>query len=88
MRRDTDDEDLDEDEDVDDEELDEATEATETSSGRLGGFAAGLTIGVLVGAGVALLFAPASGNVTRRRLRRNRMIRDAAETSVNSTTTG
>lgn len=70
MRRDVDADDLDEAEEAEEEELDDATDETATSSGRLGGFAAGLTIGVLVGAGVALLFAPASGNVTRRRLRR------------------
>ncbi|MBI1722310.1 MAG: YtxH domain-containing protein [Gemmatimonadetes bacterium] len=33
-------------------------------------FVAGLVIGVLVGAGVALLFAPQSGGETRRLIRR------------------
>ena len=37
---------------------------------RFGGFAAGLAVGALVGAAVALLFAPDEGSVTRRRLKR------------------
>ena len=69
MRRD-DDEDLDEAAEDEDEELEDTAEETDMDSPRLGGFAAGLALGVLVGAGVALLFAPASGDVTRRRLRR------------------
>jgi len=67
MRRDDEDE-LDEDETDEEEELEEAEASG--GSGRIGGFAIGLTLGVLVGAGVALLLAPASGNVTRRRLKR------------------
>ncbi len=34
------------------------------------GFAAGLLLGALIGAGVALLFAPQSGEDTRRMIRR------------------
>jgi gas vesicle protein len=37
---------------------------------RAGGFAAGIAFGVLLGAAVALLFAPAQGSVTRGKLRR------------------
>ena len=37
---------------------------------RVGGFAAGIAIGALLGAAVALLFAPAQGQVTREKLRR------------------
>jgi len=35
-----------------------------------GGFAAGIAFGVLLGAAIALLFAPAQGQVTREKLRR------------------
>lgn len=48
----------------------------ERSSGGIGGF----LFGVLAGAAVALLFAPQSGEETRRQLReRGRRIRDTAE---------
>jgi YtxH-like protein len=40
------------------------------SGSRVGGFAAGIAFGVLLGAAVALLFAPAQGSVTRGKLRR------------------
>ncbi len=43
------------------------------------GFAAGLLIGALIGAGVALLFAPQSGEDTRRLIRK-RARRFAADT--------
>ncbi len=36
--------------------------------GRLGAFVTGLTIGLLIGSGVALLLAPQSGEVTRKML--------------------
>ena len=39
-------------------------------NGRAQGFGVGLLIGALVGAGAALLLAPAAGNETRKRLRR------------------
>ena len=44
-------------------------EATDSSKGP-GGFAAGLLLGIVLGAGVALLFAPEQGQKTRGRLRR------------------
>lgn len=45
------------------------------------GFAAGLLLGALIGAGVALLFAPQSGEDTRRLLRRRarRLASDARD---------
>lgn len=42
----------------------------DTERGGAGGFLTGLVCGALLGAGVALLFAPASGEKTRRILRR------------------
>jgi gas vesicle protein len=52
---------------------------SEDGNGR--SFAAGLLLGVLIGAGVALLFAPQSGEDTRRLLRRRarRLARDARD---------
>jgi gas vesicle protein len=46
-----------------------------------GTFLAGLAIGALVGAGVALLFAPQSGQETRQRVARRarRLVRDARD---------
>ncbi len=41
------------------------------SAARAQGFGVGLLIGALVGAGAALLLAPASGDETRKVLRRN-----------------
>lgn len=57
---------------ADENEADEAeVEGEETADGRrLGGFVIVIALGALVGAATALLFAPASGHVTRRRLRR------------------
>jgi gas vesicle protein len=44
-----------------------------------GGFAAGLVVGVLLGAGIALLYAPDRGSRTRSNLsRRLRRLRDEA----------
>ena len=45
------------------------------------GFAAGLLLGALIGAGVALLFAPQSGEDTRRLIRKRakRFARDAQD---------
>ncbi len=40
----------------------------EHEGGRLGAFVTGLTIGLLIGSGVALLLAPQSGEVTRKLL--------------------
>jgi hypothetical protein len=73
--RDRDDEDLD--------EGDELVEETESEGGRSGtlSFMAGMVLGALVGAGVALLMAPDRGSVTRRRLKKfvTRMRNDARE---------
>lgn len=66
MRRDHDDED----EDVED-------EAAAPRGLGAGSFAAGLAIGALVGATVALLLAPAPGRVTRKKLKRQ--LEDAKE---------
>jgi len=56
------DEELDEFEDSEDEDGEDGWDA--------GPFVAGLVVGAAVGAGLALLFAPAPGRTTRRRLRR------------------
>lgn len=48
--------------------LDEETGAAETDWARVGVFSAGVAIGTLIGAGVALLLAPATGYETRTRL--------------------
>jgi hypothetical protein len=40
------------------------------ASGGAGSFGLGVLVGALLGAAVALMFAPAPGNETRRRLRR------------------
>ena len=60
-----------------DEELDEFEDSgdeAEAEDGEdgwdAGPFVAGLVVGAAVGAGLALLFAPAPGRTTRRRLRR------------------
>jgi hypothetical protein len=48
-----------------------------------GGFAAGIAIGVVLGAGLALLFAPERGETTRRRLRRRlARLREDAEAGL------
>jgi len=72
--------------DRDEDELDdgdEVVETTESEGGRSGtlSFMAGMVLGALVGAGVALLMAPDRGSVTRRRLKKfvNRMRHDAKE---------
>src|SRR4051812_897214 len=75
-------EDQDEQEEDDMEEGDEVVETTETP-GRSGtlSFMAGMVLGALVGAGVALLMAPERGAVTRRRLKKfvSRMGKDAKD---------
>ena len=49
-------------------------------SGQMLGFAAGIALGIVVGAGAALLFAPQTGSDTRRGLaRRARRLRDRGE---------
>lgn len=61
----------------------DAMESEEVHGGSSGirTFAAGLIIGALVGAGVALLFAPQSGEETRRTITRRarRLAEDARE---------
>lgn len=42
----------------------------ETSENRIGTLVAGLALGAVIGAGIALLAAPDSGRRTRRRLRK------------------
>jgi hypothetical protein len=83
MTTDRDDDEL---KDLDDEELDEGDEMIETESGGGGrsgtmSFMAGMVLGALVGAGVALLMAPDRGVVTRKRLKKfvTRMRHDAKE---------
>ena len=74
-----------EDRDDEDEDLDDGEEVEETteSGGRSGtmSFMAGMVLGALVGAGVALLMAPERGAVTRRRLKKfvSRMGKDAKD---------
>ena len=65
------------DEDLDDEEFEEEDlEEYDEFDGLMGlrGFAAGLVIGALLGAGIAFLIAPERGEVVRKRLTRG--IRD------------
>lgn len=65
--------------------LDESGEETETaSSARVGaGFVSGMLFGILLGAGVALLFAPAQGEKTRGRLRKQmRSLKDDAREGI------
>lgn len=58
------------------------------SEGSAGSLLAGITIGALVGAGIALLFAPQSGEETRRELsRRARTARDEAMDRLDDATT-
>jgi hypothetical protein len=46
----------------------------------LGGFAAGLLVGAVLGVGLGMLFAPDRGNATRRRLRKRlARLRERAE---------
>jgi gas vesicle protein len=59
-----------------------AIESTESSRGH-GGFVAGLLLGVFLGAGFALLFAPDEGEKTRGRLRkRMRSLGDDAREGI------
>ena len=65
----------------DETELDAGAERETDDTRRLGGFAAGLFVGALLGAGIALIFAPERGDRTRRRLRRRleRLREDTSE---------
>ena len=59
-----------------------------TSEGSTGSLLAGITIGALVGAGIALLLAPQSGEDTRRELsRRARAIKDDAMDALDDAST-
>ncbi len=59
--------------------LDEESSAAETDWARVGVFGAGIAIGALIGAGAALLLAPATGFETRTRLaHRARDVKDRA----------
>jgi len=63
----------------------EASAADVAAAGDRGvaGFVTGLVVGALVGAGVALLFAPARGDRLRRRLGRGaRALRDQARAEL------
>jgi YtxH-like protein len=67
----------------DDEEIEEIEGDGEEAGGSHGalGFFGGLVLGVLLGAGTALLLAPERGKITRRRIGRRvrRLRRDAQE---------
>jgi gas vesicle protein len=65
----------------DESRLDEMADAGDENGRGLGGFAAGVVFGALLGAGIALMFAPERGDTTRRRLGRRltRLREDAAE---------
>ncbi len=68
-----------EEEDLEDEELDaddevDVEEGLEAGAGR---FVAGLLVGLVAGAAMALLYAPDPGDVTRKRIRRT--VRDRSE---------
>jgi len=65
----------------DESEVDAMTRRADDSGRGIGGFAAGVVFGALLGAGIALMFAPDRGDVTRRHLRRRlqRLREDAAD---------
>jgi gas vesicle protein len=61
--------------------LDETGDGADETGRGLGGFAAGVIFGAMLGAGIALMFAPERGDTTRRRLSRRltRLREDTAE---------
>jgi gas vesicle protein len=61
--------------------LDETGDGGDENGRGLGGFAAGVIFGAMLGAGIALMFAPERGDTTRRRLSRRltRLREDTAE---------
>jgi gas vesicle protein len=65
----------------DESRLDDVGEGEDESGRGLGGFAAGVVFGALLGAGMALMFAPERGDTARRRLSRRltRLREDTAE---------
>jgi gas vesicle protein len=70
-----------ENEEMPEDELEALDEADEATSGHgVQGFLVGLMVGTMVGMSLALLFAPAKGQTTRRRLKRRiGKLRDRAE---------
>ncbi|HJU89083.1 MAG TPA: YtxH domain-containing protein [Gemmatimonadaceae bacterium] len=69
-------------EELENEEAEGSSYEETTDWGRIGSFAAGLAAGLTIGAGVALLLAPASGEETREYLsHRARSLRSRADTS-------
>ena len=62
-------------------EVDEMAKQADDAGRGIGGFAAGVVFGALLGAGIALMLAPDRGDATRRRLRRRlqRLREDAAD---------
>jgi gas vesicle protein len=66
---------------VDESGLDETGDGGDETGRGLGGFAAGVIFGAMLGAGIALMFAPERGDTTRRRLSRRltRLREEAAE---------
>jgi hypothetical protein len=54
----------------DEQGMDEMTDLEDVGGRGIGGFAAGVVFGAVLGAGIALMFAPERGDKTRRRLRR------------------
>jgi hypothetical protein len=68
-------------EELSDEELEEVLDVESVSGAGL--FAAGLLLGLIVGAGAVWLTAPARGDVTRRRMKRKlRDLRDDARDHI------
>jgi uncharacterized membrane protein YccC len=65
----------------DDSKVSPMDDAYEQVGRGIGGFAAGVVFGALLGAGIALMFAPERGDKTRRRLRHRleQLREDAAE---------
>jgi gas vesicle protein len=64
-----------------------AQEAAPAKAGGSGAFAAGVLVGALLGAGLALLFAPESGARTRRRFRRGALaLRERAAEGLDEAT--
>jgi gas vesicle protein len=66
---------------ADEEDRDEGTtEKDRDATGGIAGFAVGVVLGALLGAGLALLYAPDRGEKTRRQLKRRlQRLRDEAE---------
>jgi hypothetical protein len=65
------------------EELEDMMEKERGGSSGVAGFAVGVMIGALLGAGAALLYAPDRGEKTRRQLKRRiKQLRDEAENGL------